>query len=97
MTKAQRFAMLFVASRLLESLYHANREMLEQTARVRFGTALTHVKWLNVDFEKLLKNEMNDNLDEDVENVYDFIDMLIKANAAGKEQEFIEHLKSFKP
>lgn len=87
--------MLFVGAQLVESLYWENHRLLKTEYKVKFQNALSRVKILNKDLERLLTPEMVEGAEEDVESVYNIIIMQANATKQSREKEFIAHCQEF--
>lgn len=94
MTRNQNLSLLFVSSQLTEQLLHVNHEFLNDLSKIRFQTAVRHVKWLNKDFESYVPHKIED-LEEDTAELYEMANMIVKATEKVKNKEFIEYIKAF--
>lgn len=89
-----KFNMLLLSSELLEQIFWSIKDSLKIEYKVRFNSALIHTKALNKDLEKLLEVHIKD-IENDVSDLYDIAEMMVKHTTNGNYNEFINHIKSF--
>lgn len=96
MKKQEELSLLFVSSQFLEQLFWKNKDILNGITKAKFEGILLRLKNFNKDIEKDLPELSKEQLEEDTEQLYDICNLMVKATLAGKDAEFMKHIKEFK-
>lgn len=94
MKKENKINLLFIVCQLAEGLFWDNHKILNSKYRNKFNSALMHVKHLNKDIEKLVPERVDD-IEDDVEQLYNLVGLSMKATDQGAHDEFMAHCNHF--